>query len=83
MLRLWCRDGITELPNVIYPEPPPSYNSEAMTKGVTVIETSLARKLRELEERLAHELMRGEERQELRDCILKLRKRFAVTVARR
>ena len=48
-----------------------------------MIETSLARKLRELEERLAHELMRGEERQELRDRILKLRKQFAVTVARR
>ena len=48
-----------------------------------MIETSLARKLRELEERLAHELMHEEERQELRDCILKLRKRFAVTVARR
>ncbi len=48
-----------------------------------MIETSLARKLRQLDERLAHELMRGEERQELRDRILELRKRFAVTVARR
>ena len=49
--------------------------------GVTVIETSLARKLRQLDERLAHELMRGGERQELRDRILELRKQFAVTVA--
>ena len=48
-----------------------------------MIETSLARKLRELEERLAHELTHEEERQELRDRILKLRKQFAVTVARR
>ena len=48
-----------------------------------MIENSLAGKLRALEDRLAHELMGGEERQELWDRILKLRKQFAVTVARR
>jgi hypothetical protein len=36
-----------------------------------------AEKLAKLEERLAHELMDDEERQELRECILKLRRRLA------
>jgi hypothetical protein len=38
--------------------------------------TSTAEKLAKLEERLAHELLSDEERQELRDRVLKLRRRL-------
>ncbi len=40
-----------------------------------MIETTIARILRELEERYRHELMGEEERLELRELILKMRKK--------
>jgi hypothetical protein len=42
--------------------------------------TSVAEKIRKLEERYAHELLPTEERLELRERILKLRKKLAAAV---
>jgi hypothetical protein len=46
----------------------------------TVDTTSVAEKIRKLEERYAHELLPTEERLELRERILKLRKKLAAAV---
>ena len=48
-----------------------------------LIETTIAEKLAELEERYAHELMGEEERLELRERILKLKKKAEKTTAGR
>ena len=45
-----------------------------------MIETTIAEKLRVLEERYAHELMGEEERCELGERILRLRKKLAAAV---
>ena len=47
-----------------------------------LIETTIAEKLRKLEERYAHELLPEEERLELRERILKLRKKIEMTAGR-
>ncbi len=47
-----------------------------------MIETTIAEKLRELEERYRHELMGEEERLELYDLILKLKKKPATPAGR-
>ena len=47
-----------------------------------LIETTIAEKLRKLEERYAHELLPEEERLELRERILKLRKKIETTAGR-
>ncbi len=47
-----------------------------------MIETTIAEKLRVLEERYAHELLPEEERLELRERILKLRKKAAIEAGR-
>ena len=44
-----------------------------------LIETTIAEKLRELEERFAHELLPEEERLELRERILRLKKKTETT----
>jgi hypothetical protein len=49
----------------------------ATTDSSAPAHPSTAEKLAKLEERLAHELMDDEERQELRECILRLRRRLA------
>ena len=48
-----------------------------------LIETTIAEKLRKLEEKLAHELMAEEERLELRERILKLKAKTEKTKAGR
>ena len=47
-----------------------------------MIETTIAEKLRKLEEKLAHELMGEEERLELRERILRLRKKATIEAGR-
>ncbi len=47
-----------------------------------MIETTIAEKLRELEERYRHEPMGEEERLELHDLILKLEKKLATAAGR-
>ncbi len=47
-----------------------------------MIETTIAEKLRELEERYRHELFPEEERLELRERILKLKKKIETTAGR-
>ena len=47
------------------------------------VKTTIAEKLRKLEEKFAHELMGEEERLELRERILRLRKKAEKTTAGR
>ena len=48
-----------------------------------MIEKSVAEKIRELEEKYLHELLAEEERLELRERILKLRKKATMEAGRR
>lgn len=48
---------------------------------IPVTKTSVAEKLRALEERFAHELLPDAQRLELRECILRLREKLAAARA--